>query len=72
MDLISWVPEKPENGGQPIDDAYGNTHPAAKILDTDNLAGLSTRKKTLIGCFEKLKPTKLIVLHHRIISTQLS
>lgn len=39
MDLISWVPEKPENGGQPIDDAWGNTHPAANILDTDNLAG---------------------------------
>lgn len=39
MDLISWVPEKPENNGQSIDDAYGNTHPAAKILDTDNLAG---------------------------------
>ena len=39
MDLISWVPEKPENGGQPIDDAWGNTHPAAKILDTDSLAG---------------------------------
>lgn len=39
MDLISWVPEKPENGGQPVDDAWGNTHPAANILDTDNLAG---------------------------------
>lgn len=39
MDLISWVPEKPENGGQPIEDAWGNLHPAAKILDTDNLAG---------------------------------
>ena len=39
MDLISWVPEKPENGGQPIEDAWGNTHPAANILDTDSLAG---------------------------------
>lgn len=39
MDLISWVPENPENGGQPVDDAWGNTHPAANILDTDNLAG---------------------------------
>lgn len=39
MDLISWVPEKPENGGQSIEDAWGNTHPAANILDTDGLAG---------------------------------
>lgn len=39
MDLISWVPEKPENGGQSVDDAWGNTHPAANILDTDSLAG---------------------------------
>lgn len=39
MDLISWVPEKPENGGQPVEDAWGNIHSDVKVLDTDNLAG---------------------------------